>query len=77
MGVVKTLLAGYSSGKEGDVIVPLEASILPPHASKVEKGVLESLTYGKLSITRPIVCVNSLTLQWQLANNHTTNKNPF
>ena len=45
MGVVKTLLAGYSSGKEGDVIVPLEASILPPHASTVEKG-----SVGKLDL---------------------------
>ena len=42
---VRTLLAGYSSGKEGDVIVPLEASILPPHASEVGKG-----SVGKLDL---------------------------
>ena len=29
------LLAGYKSGKEGEVMVPLTASIRPPHASEV------------------------------------------
>ena len=28
------LFAGYRSGNDGDVIVPFEVSISPPHASK-------------------------------------------
>ena len=29
------LFAGYRSGNDGDVIVPFEVSISPPHASKI------------------------------------------
>ena len=31
---IQFLLAGYKSGNEGDVMVPLDVSISPPHASE-------------------------------------------
>ena len=32
------LFAGYRSGNDGDVIVPFEVSISPPHASKIYRN---------------------------------------
>ena len=34
---IQFLLAGYKSGNEGDVMVPLDVSISPPHASEQRK----------------------------------------
>ena len=31
------LFAGYKSGKEGDTMVPLEASVKPPQASETKR----------------------------------------
>ena len=33
---IQFLLAGYKSGNEGDVIVPFDVSISPPHASETQ-----------------------------------------
>ena len=37
------LLAGYKSGKEGEVMVPLTASIKPPHASRLKVFILVTI----------------------------------